>query len=41
VLRTGVDRAHQLDGWADKAWALRDSFDALTNAIAKKQAGTK
>jgi hypothetical protein len=41
VLQSGVTRADQLDGWAAKAWALRDSFDGLTNAIAKKQAGPK
>ena len=41
VLQTGVSRADQLDGWAAKAWALRDSFDGLTNAIARKQAGTR
>jgi S1-C subfamily serine protease len=41
VLQTGVSRADQLDGWAAKAWALRDSFDGLTNAIVKKQADTK
>ena len=41
VLLTGVSNADQLDGWTAKAWALRDSFDGLMNAIAKKQAATR
>jgi S1-C subfamily serine protease len=41
VLTTGIRNADQLTGWPPKAWALRDSFDGLMNAIAKSQAGAK
>ena len=34
VLQEGIHNADQLTDWAGKAWALRDSFDGLMNAIA-------
>jgi S1-C subfamily serine protease len=33
VLQDGLHNADQLDDWSAKAWALRDSFDGLMNAI--------
>jgi S1-C subfamily serine protease len=37
VLDDGLRNADQLEGWQAKAWALRDAFDGLLNAIAKSQ----
>jgi hypothetical protein len=34
VLQDGIHNADQLTDWSAKAWALRDSFDGLMNAIA-------
>ncbi len=41
VLRDGLRNADQADGWPAKAWALRDSFDGLGNAIAARRGGGK
>ncbi len=37
MLDDGLRNADQLEGWQAKAWALRDAFDGLLNAIAKSQ----
>ena len=34
VLQDGIHNADQVNDWSAKAWALRDSFDGLLNAIA-------
>jgi len=34
VLQEGIHNADQVTDWSAKAWALRDSFDGLMNAIA-------
>jgi hypothetical protein len=33
VLQEGIHNADQITDWSAKAWALRDSFDGLLNAI--------
>jgi serine protease Do len=40
VLQQGIHNADQLSGWSAKAWALRDSFDGLLNAIAAHAGAT-
>jgi hypothetical protein len=39
VLNTGLHNADQLLTYEPKAWALRDAFDGLMNAIAKSRGG--
>ena len=41
VLRDGLATADQKTGWAAKAWALRDAFDGLINAIVQQQTSPK
>jgi S1-C subfamily serine protease len=41
VLNTGLRTADQLSTYEPKAWALRDAFDGLMNAINKSQSGEK
>lgn len=40
VLQEGIHNADQLTDWSAKAWALRDSFDGLMNAIATHAGAT-
>jgi len=37
ALRSGLDAADQRESWDDKAWALRDAFDGLLEAIGHAQ----
>jgi S1-C subfamily serine protease len=36
ALLAGVKRAAKLDGWDDKAWAMRDAFDGLLEVLERK-----
>ena len=40
VLQEGIQNADQVADWSAKAWALRDSFDGLMNAIATHTGAT-
>ncbi len=39
VLQEGLQNADRVTDWSAKAWALRDSFDGLMNAIAARSGG--
>ena len=41
VLQDGIHNADQLTDWSAKAWALRDSFDGLINAVATHRGTAK
>jgi serine protease Do len=41
VLQDGLDNADRVTDWSGKAWALRDSFDGLMNAIVTQTGGIK
>jgi hypothetical protein len=41
VLQQGISNADRVDDWSAKAWALRDSFDGLLNAIVTHQGEAK
>ena len=41
VLQAGITNADNRDGWPAKAWALRDAFDGLMNAIGTFRAHQK
>ena len=41
VLHDGIRNACRLTGWPAKAWALRNSFDGLMNAVGKRQGASK
>jgi hypothetical protein len=41
VLQDGLDNADHVTDWSAKAWALRDSFDGLLNAIAAHAGAAK
>lgn len=36
ALHIGLSTAETRDGWSPKAWALRDAFDGIENAIARR-----
>lgn len=40
ALDAGVTRADGLNTWSSKAWALRDAFDGVTDAIQRRQGNT-
>ncbi len=41
VLQDGLDNADRVTDWSGKAWALRDSFDGLMNAIVTQTGAAK
>jgi len=41
VLQEGLDNADRVTDWSAKAWALRDSFDGLINAIVTQSGAAK
>ena len=41
ALQDGLRTADQRTGWQDKAWALRDAFDGLIDAIGRHEAGAQ